>query len=294
MTHSQNRKILSIPKRRISCTIEEVTPKMAERWLSNNPENRPIEENRVCKYAEKMIRGEWKEKPLDGTPLIVMQEGELINGQHRLMAVLKCGKSIRNLVVKPRKEKLTVKAGAFKNNHLTALNLPSGVNYVFDNGRESLTFKADIGEPVFSGNDFEKLVIEPNWYGRDLANYSGCIDYNDTRGKLKEVVYKSGCKSLSYLKSKTLQTVSIPKSICVDEKGKKLKNFSNAWFCAPKLKVADINYEKGGIWGMTVWQKPTSAQKLQFELDGISCGEISEEIKNAPEGERVGAYTDSR
>lgn len=201
---------------------------------------------------------------------------------------------IRNLVVKPRKEKLTVKAGAFKNNHLTELNLPSGVNYVFDNDRAPLTFKADIGEPVFSGNDFEKLVIEPNWYGRALANFSGCIDYDDTRGKLKEVVYKPGCKSLSYIRSKTLQAVSIPKTIGVDEKGKQLKNFSNAWFCAPKLKVADVHYEKGGIWGMAVWQAPTSAQKLQYELDGLGCSEISAEVKNAPEGVRVGAYTDSR
>lgn len=99
MTHSRNRKILSISKRRLSCRIEEVTPEMAKAWLLNNPENRPIEEGRVREYADKMRRGEWKEKMPGGAPLIVMKEGELINGQHRLMAVVKYGKSVRMQVL---------------------------------------------------------------------------------------------------------------------------------------------------------------------------------------------------
>ena len=93
------RKILKIPKRRLSCTIEEVTPEMAKIWLLNNHENRPIEEHRVREYANKMRCGDWKEKVPDGTPLIVMKGGELINGQHRLMALLKYGKSVRMQVL---------------------------------------------------------------------------------------------------------------------------------------------------------------------------------------------------
>ena len=89
------RKILKVPKRRLSSRIEEVTPEMAKAWLLKNPENRPIEEDRVREYADKMHRGEWKEKMHGGSPLIVMKEGELINGQHRLMAVVKYGKSVR-------------------------------------------------------------------------------------------------------------------------------------------------------------------------------------------------------
>lgn len=93
------RKILKVPKRRLSCRIEEVTPEMAKAWLLKNPENRPIEEDRVSEYADKMRRGEWKEKMHGGSPLIVMKEGELINGQHRLMAVVKYGKSVRMQVL---------------------------------------------------------------------------------------------------------------------------------------------------------------------------------------------------
>lgn len=88
------RKILEIPKHRIFCGVVEVSPEVAQKLLSNNPENRPIEEDRVREYADKMRRGEWKEKMHGGSPLIVMKEGELINGQHRLMAVVKYGKSV--------------------------------------------------------------------------------------------------------------------------------------------------------------------------------------------------------
>lgn len=45
------RKILKVPKRRLSSRIEEVTPEMAKAWLLKNPENRPIEEDRVREYA---------------------------------------------------------------------------------------------------------------------------------------------------------------------------------------------------------------------------------------------------
>lgn len=99
------RKILKVPKRRLSCRTEEVTPEMAKAWLLKNPENRPFEEDRVREYADKMRRGEWKEKIPGDSPLIVMKEGELINGQHRLMAVVKYGKSVRmQVLVYERKE----------------------------------------------------------------------------------------------------------------------------------------------------------------------------------------------
>ena len=93
------RKILELPKHRIFCGVVEVSPEVAQKLLSNNHENRPIEEDRVREYAEKMQHGEWKEKMPGASPLIVMKEGELINGQHRLMAVLRYGKSVRMQVL---------------------------------------------------------------------------------------------------------------------------------------------------------------------------------------------------
>lgn len=89
------RKILEIPKRMVSCKVEEVTPSMAKEWLKNNPQNCPLDENLVRSYEEKMRRGEWTEKQKWAAPIIVMKEGGLINGQHRLSALVRYGKSVR-------------------------------------------------------------------------------------------------------------------------------------------------------------------------------------------------------
>ena len=48
-------------------------------------------------YAETILCGEWK---LNGEPLILDYNGVLQSGQHRLLAVLSAGKSIRTLVVR--------------------------------------------------------------------------------------------------------------------------------------------------------------------------------------------------
>lgn len=71
-----------------------------------------------------------------------------------------CG--IRNLIVLSRSKNLRFKAGAFKNNHLTKLDFPSNVDYIFENGEGLSSHTWGIPDvssptyltPVFSGNDF--------------------------------------------------------------------------------------------------------------------------------------------
>lgn len=222
-----------------------------------------------------------------------------------------CG--IQNLIVLPRTKNLRFKAGAFKNNHLTKLDFPSNVDYIFENGEELSAHTWGISDvsnstypnPVFSGNDFESFVIEPNWYsepfinfGNTWRNYSGAIDYEDWRGKLQKVVYKSGCKSLSVIASKTVKSISIPKSIGIGENGKPLKQYHGAEWCTPNMTIDGIKYEKGTKTRICarLKEKITSLQKLKLEDDGITLYEVPE---NADwyfdeHGEKVGAYTDSR
>ena len=66
-----------------------ISPKQAEAWLSHNTGNRPLNESLVAEYARKMESGEWKEK--GGAPIWVTEDGELVNGQHRLSAVIRVG-----------------------------------------------------------------------------------------------------------------------------------------------------------------------------------------------------------
>ena len=69
----------------IKASVVDVTPEMAKEWLSHNCKNRKINMNIVAKYANDMKNGNWE---LNGESIAFNQDGTLINGQHRLKAVI--------------------------------------------------------------------------------------------------------------------------------------------------------------------------------------------------------------
>lgn len=76
--------------------IRNVTPAMAQKWLGDNPLNRNVRLNRVEEYARDMEHGRWI---INGESIILDDAGKLIDGQHRLLAVLVHGKPVKMLVV---------------------------------------------------------------------------------------------------------------------------------------------------------------------------------------------------
>lgn len=78
--------------------VYDVTPELAEHWLKqcNTINFRSINKDRVKKYADEMLRNCWDE---NGVPIIFNAQQQLLDGQHRLSAVVKSGKTIKMLVV---------------------------------------------------------------------------------------------------------------------------------------------------------------------------------------------------
>lgn len=70
----------------------EITPEIAEEMLRNNPINRTIKSKRVNKYAREIQSGKWTATP---TPISISPSGRLLDGQHRLLAVIKAGIPIK-------------------------------------------------------------------------------------------------------------------------------------------------------------------------------------------------------
>jgi len=75
----------------------EVTPKQAQAWLEGNVDNRSLRENRVVHLAGVLQRGEWE---LTGDAIVFDTDGTLLNGQHRLTAVVVSGVPARFLVLR--------------------------------------------------------------------------------------------------------------------------------------------------------------------------------------------------
>ena len=98
--------------------------------------------------------------------------------------------------------------------------------------------------------------------------------------------------------SKTVKSISIPKSIGIGENGKPLKQYHGAEWCTPNMTIDGIKYEKGIKTHICarLKEKITSLQKLNLEDDGIAVYEVPDNAYwyFGEHGEPVGAYTDSR
>ncbi len=76
--------------------VIDVTPQLAEKWLSQNTHNRRLRENAVLGYARDMEAGNWAE---NGEAIKFAADGTLLDGQHRLQAIALSGVTLRLLVV---------------------------------------------------------------------------------------------------------------------------------------------------------------------------------------------------
>jgi len=76
--------------------LRKVTPKMAESWLKkNHAQNRNISWSTVEAIANDIIEGNWK---VTHQGICFDGSGNLIDGQHRLHAIVKSGKTVEILV----------------------------------------------------------------------------------------------------------------------------------------------------------------------------------------------------
>lgn len=75
--------------------IETITPESAKLYLGHNTNNRNISKIKVKEYLEQMLRGQWR---LSTDAIAFDTDGVLINGQHRLIALIEYGKPLQFLV----------------------------------------------------------------------------------------------------------------------------------------------------------------------------------------------------
>ena len=75
--------------------VVDVTPELAKSWLECNNFNRPCRPGVVAKYVRQIQKGYWK-RTHQGIALT--KEGALLDGQHRLQAVVQTGATVPMLV----------------------------------------------------------------------------------------------------------------------------------------------------------------------------------------------------
>lgn len=78
-------------------SVDTVTPEVAETWLGKNNRNRNIRPGTVRAYARDMEAGNWH---LNGETVKFAPDGTLLDGQHRLHAVIASGATVQFLVAR--------------------------------------------------------------------------------------------------------------------------------------------------------------------------------------------------
>lgn len=86
-----------VPMLKPSVAHVSVDPATAQRWLANNKVNRSLRLAKVNQYANDMAAGRWA---LSNDAICFAPDGTLLNGQHRLHAVIKSGATIVMLIAR--------------------------------------------------------------------------------------------------------------------------------------------------------------------------------------------------
>lgn len=91
-------------------SFEFVNPVVAQQYLDTQKENRALYESRVERYATAMRLNHWVE---NGDSIRFNVRGELVDGQHRLRAIIVSGVTLRVLVVRglPIEAQATIDSG---------------------------------------------------------------------------------------------------------------------------------------------------------------------------------------
>lgn len=77
--------------------VEQISPEMAEKYLSHNQGNRNIVTSHVSAMVRDIQNGRWM---FNAQPICFARSGRLLNGQHRLSAVLESGQPIEVMVMR--------------------------------------------------------------------------------------------------------------------------------------------------------------------------------------------------
>ena len=80
----------------VKTEIIDITPEIANGFLSRNSKNRHINHKRVDELAREMSEGRFQ---FNGDTIRIDADGEMLDGQHRCHACVKAGVSFRSIVV---------------------------------------------------------------------------------------------------------------------------------------------------------------------------------------------------
>jgi hypothetical protein len=107
-------------------SVEIITPHVAKEMLERMETNRPLSDATVSRYARDMAQGRWNN---NGQGIVLSEDGTLLDGQHRLRAVLVSQTPISMLVVRGADKKTFITMDSGKPRVLSDVLAIQGFKY---------------------------------------------------------------------------------------------------------------------------------------------------------------------
>jgi hypothetical protein len=146
------------PTSHVTAQLESIGPLVAKKYLESMASNRRVKDARVRQYASAMKRGQWT----ISDPISFDCNGLLINGQHRLLSVIKTGMVIEFLVVRglPPESKKHLDIGVRRSiNDILKMNGVSNPSPKSAMARVILCMENGLSTPIhLSGTRYEPTV----------------------------------------------------------------------------------------------------------------------------------------
>lgn len=155
----------------ITVAVEVITPSAAKKMLEGNTDNRKLRKFRVEQYADAIKRGMWD---IQNDAITISKTGKLLNGQHRLTAIVEANTPVKCLVLRGVEDSTfaSIDSGLSRNiNDALARAVGQGVNVshispiakmliafdcginIFDTTAMSLVQRQDIVDYVIKNNE---------------------------------------------------------------------------------------------------------------------------------------------
>jgi hypothetical protein len=149
-----------------------VTPELAARLLERNPHNRNLNAVRVKQYAQKMREGRWV---LTHQGVALNGNGNLVDGQHRLAAIVASGCAVEMLVTSGVHERDVIDTGRSRTladvlsiyGHTNARMLSASLRYV-------MAYEAEVPRPwqqYIRDLDAERLRVKADQIGEQVNRF---------------------------------------------------------------------------------------------------------------------------
>jgi hypothetical protein len=155
--------------RHVRVSIERIGPEEAREYLKSNTKNRKLNDNHARRLREVMMAGDWW---LNGETIVFGADGTLLNGQHRLTAIVQAGVFVDVLVVRGVDEEAfrTIDAGRTRTTgEVLGIDGEKNANCVAAAVQALLTF-VDTGGSI-QGTTFRGRKATPMLVARVLMEY---------------------------------------------------------------------------------------------------------------------------